>query len=286
MSLLKGRFELGYRFLNCLISEISDDPHLLLIITSILIYGLLFQFFIRYSSSPWLSILLFIFTTSFYNSMCLQRQYLAIAMGCVGIGYLIEKKWIRSVVFILLAFSFHASAIVLIVLLPLTRLNLDVKKRLILMGILLVAAISIDRILPVFLQLIGRYQGYLTGKNYYLQNKLGVFSRVFLYGLFFLIQVLTKSEEFKLQEKTEYYLGMLAFVGLIAAIDGAIISRVASYFCIFSCVSVPNAIQRIKKKNNRIITTVVLIIGVFAYSVVILVFRPNWAGVLPYVFWE
>ena len=106
------RYEIGYIYLNKVLSSIFDNHQILLVITSGYIYFVFGRFIYKYSKSPWLSVFLFFTMRYFDMSMSVIRQMLAIATLILSYDYIIEKKPLKFYLTVLIACLFHVAAIV------------------------------------------------------------------------------------------------------------------------------------------------------------------------------
>ena len=107
------RFEYGYQIFENILASIFKNPYSI-IITSALIITLMNIYFIKKYTSQ-IAITVFVFLTQMillfqYSAI---RQALAICCFYVAFKYLLEGRLLRYFLLILLATSFHTSAIVL-----------------------------------------------------------------------------------------------------------------------------------------------------------------------------
>lgn len=101
--------------LSAFIKLFTDEPRIYLIIIA-LIQGLcLMKFFKRYSSNYILSIFLFIASTDIISFMFNGiRQFVAVGITLLAAPFIIEKKYIKAIIVILIASLFHQSALLLL----------------------------------------------------------------------------------------------------------------------------------------------------------------------------
>jgi len=285
--LLAERFEPGYRLFCCILAEFfPGEGHALLFVSALLTCGACFRLFWRRSQKPVISALLFVSLLFYSDSLCLLRQYLAVAAACVALDRLGRRQTGAFLVLTALAYSFHRSALILLLLLPLVRLRLDRRNRLLLTAGAFGAALCIRPFLGLLLKLLPQYARYLDS-DYFLQNKAGTLLKFLVYFLFFLLveQGFPKEEEVQDWNKLEFSCALLAAAVQLAAREGAVLSRMGIYFALCSCVSLPNALSRLQRRELRLKLELVLLGCCLCYQWVILLLRPHWAGVIPYEFW-
>ena len=106
----------GFAVLTVLMKCIFGNSDVLYFLIIAAIQMLILAFVYRkYSCNYWMSIFFFVAATDYmswlHNGM---RQFLAITVIMAGIGFLLKKKYIQMICIILLASTFHASALLMI----------------------------------------------------------------------------------------------------------------------------------------------------------------------------
>lgn len=123
---LKETF-LGYQPLYILFvaicKEFSPDYYFYQLVHSVLVNSVLFWFIYTHSRKGKYSVLLvlYVFLFYFYFTFDIQREILAICCFLLGFNFFIKGKWWAYYLFAILAFLFHISATILL-LLPLFKL--------------------------------------------------------------------------------------------------------------------------------------------------------------------
>lgn len=118
--------EIGYVFANILISEFSSNRYIFILCLTVLIYILFFVSFKRHVSNYPLGMILFMGLLFFFTFTYL-RQIIAVSIGSLAIKYVIDRKLWKFLLCVLVAFSFHNSAIVLLPLyfIPIRKYNIS-----------------------------------------------------------------------------------------------------------------------------------------------------------------
>ena len=106
--------EPGFVLLEKALQLISSNYQILFVVTSALICGLLFFFYWKNTYDLSLAIILFVLLGQYYSSMNFIRQTLAAVIALFAIPFLCRRKVWRYLLLILLASTFHASALILI----------------------------------------------------------------------------------------------------------------------------------------------------------------------------
>ena len=126
--LLSSPYEILYTFLNWSIFEFGGSYYNLMSIEAIILMGALSYFLFKKSRYPWLGILLFMGLGCFHQSMNVSRQFLAIALVLFSFVFIDEKKPVKFTLLVFIASMIHTSAIVALLLYPITRLNIHGKE--------------------------------------------------------------------------------------------------------------------------------------------------------------
>ena len=303
----QSRLELGYIFYMRLIALFGFSYLGFQIITSTFIMFSVSRFIYKYSSNMAFSFFIFITARMFFNSMNISRQFLSIAILLFSIDFIKERKFIKFTIFVLLATSIHFTSIVFFVVYPLSYIKFNAKKTILLLSLGVISAISFDKLIQIFVSVTGRYAGYLEGGYFNFEGNIAIYINLIINLLFFLVAVFTKywrcDELEKLDEKLGlnnqfikqgfsnenlwYIFCLLTLILSIIGLNATILSRIESYYSIFFLAFIPNVVKYIRSKELRAIVTLGIIVGLFASFIVVMVFRPYWTTVYPYVwYWD
>ena len=103
--------EIGYTFLNVIISFFTENRYIFILIVTLIIYTLLFVSIKKYTVNYPLATILFLGLWFFFTFTYL-RQVLGATIVWLGIRYVIERKFWKFMVVVLIGFSMHNSAII------------------------------------------------------------------------------------------------------------------------------------------------------------------------------
>ena len=103
--------EIGYTFLNVLISFFTENRYIFILIVTLIIYTCLFISLRKYTENYPLAVVLFMGLWFFFTFTYL-RQVLAATIVWLSIQYVIERKLWKFLVVFLIGFSMHNSAII------------------------------------------------------------------------------------------------------------------------------------------------------------------------------
>ena len=127
ISLFGHHYEPGYRLLEKMVAFFSSNYQMIFLVTSVLIIGLFCINYAKYSSNVYLSVILFVLLSEYYCSMNFIRQTIAGVIALFAIPFLKKKKFLPYLLIVLVASTFHKSALILIPfffinLIPLTKI--------------------------------------------------------------------------------------------------------------------------------------------------------------------
>ena len=268
---LRGSVEPSFVILNDLVSSLGGDFIAFLITSSLLILILIFYAARRYSYNPMLTIFLYYSLYFYFYAFNILRQSIAVAISLIAINYLIKQKHILYCLLILLAASFHYSALVMLPLLLVSRLPIN--KALMIALVFFAMALGLFGT-PIFLKtisLIG-YGSYVN--EYEIGSFFGNFLNLILFNLFFTYIVLT------INHKNIYLQLFFLFIvlfNLTARIPFG--NRLLLYLSIYQILFIPYYLGHIRDpKKYKIISIIfIVILSYFTF------FRVFGAGeIIPY----
>lgn len=155
------RYELGYLLFSQIIWKLFHNIQALFIVYSLFFYMSLGRFLFKYSSMPWISIIIFFAYSLFGFSMSALRQSLAIAILFFGFDFVLQRKYILFALSIICASMFHVSAILfslcpLILKFPPTRRTFYLIFVFVILGLLMFS--NIQELFFNYLPYFGHYQ--------------------------------------------------------------------------------------------------------------------------------
>lgn len=122
--MLKAGMEPGYIFLMKAVLLFSQEYTVFNIVTAVIILVPMAVIIYKYSSSVWISSLMYVCITFFYNSINFTRQSISVAIIFCGYRFFKEKKHLPAILIILAAGMFHYTSLVL---LPIYLLSVFIK---------------------------------------------------------------------------------------------------------------------------------------------------------------
>lgn len=298
------RFESGYLFYSKLLHRLDPEPLCLLLVSSAICIGTVCIFIYFYSKRPTISMWLYVTMGLYFSQMNILRQAIALSIGAWAFMIVFNEKWfnerklLRLIIpigLILLAASFHSIAIVYAV--PLVMMTIYGKgmktgsqgmnmSRMLLQILLTAFGVFVlyTMVMNLAIRFFPKYQGYFTGlwsdENY----SASLLST--LIALSFLavgVSVFYKKDLDYLQKCALVMVGFNFIFGVLS-MRMEIWGRLTGMFTIYTYfIWTPEFLNGIKLKSNRRIVETAIALAGLAYMLVILIFRPEWTLVVPYV---
>lgn len=251
-------FEVGFKLFTKFFSLFCNYNLYIFIISFFSLIG--FYFFIKkYSNNYLMSVFLFIVTNIYIYLFCTIRQTIAISILLFSIQYVLSNKKIKFVLLVLLAASFHKTALIFMIVYLLKWFDINkigIKK---LVVIYLIIFIFRQPIVTLFINVF--YSSY----NNYIISGSGYFLLLILVSLaVFIYYFINKKKLYNDELKLFYNIYLFSILFQILATSQGYINRITLYFMIPIIVLLPNIIP--KNKFGKYTMYLVYIIG-FAYYI-------------------
>lgn len=284
--------EIGYKYFNELIYFIFNDVRYIYIISSLLI---VFSFYKAIKDNVdkkywFFSLFLFITSGILFSSFNLIRQYMAIAIIVGNIKWLVDKNYFKFILTVLIASTFHTSALIVIPFIVFVILSRNLKTNKLLWIIYFISIfflfIDIRNFIEFFSFLIpNRWINYLTSE-FLTERNVSAIAKQVIPNIIAFYLINNRYKLIKNNSKNNVYiLGYLFAVLLTNLFYGILVLvRFAYYFEPFLLFVIPIIIDGFKKKNNRMIITWLIIIYYLLLTIVT-IFIMNGNDVVPYVSW-
>lgn len=289
----KDRFEIGYQILERFVHDVISSEFIVFnSITTAVILGSLLFFIYKYSTCTWLSILLLFLTRLIFDDIIAVRQGLATAIGLFGYKYLVNLKFIKYTIIILIASLFHSSALVLLIFIPIAYPYFGKRFKIIMITITSVL------LFYIFPSLMLRYIANSgTYGVVYAQSsvELGAFGLIGIYNfinaliIFLYILYVRKYQVHKYLDNDVLFIISVIFLGVsFLSIRMWVLIRVIMYLLPFICIYVSDLYissnQIYHKKKVKRATSFLLFLMIVSYTFFIYT-RPQWISLFPYEFY-
>lgn len=234
----------------------------------------------KYSGNVMLSYLMFL-TLGFYTfSMAGLKQTMAMAFALLAFNYLVEKKYIVSIILFFISIFFHLTAMVMIFAVLIYLLK---KNKLVLFALLVVFIVTLLYYNAILSYVLGymdneHYSTYLNDTSYYSAVVLILQIFILMISVLFIKRYLSNNKK---EAIMMYGMCGLGIISQVFAFAVASAFRLSFYFSVFGIVLLPKALRYEKDGQKRSIWIIVL------YSLFIFYFlytNRNGSSVVPYRF--
>lgn len=272
--------EYGFQYLCLFIGLFTDNPQVFLIICATICYLGIGVYIFKYSKNIVIStILVFCLCFSIFTNTL--RQDIAMVICLYAYQAMKKKKRILSLLLILVAFLFHKSALIFLVLFLSKFLKYNLKFDIFIT--ILIAVLSISGVISsIVLRLASGYAGYFDSK-YSGSGWLAVFVallRNLVFYVFINVAYRKTLNDKKLILANFLMLLLLSSLGFVVNL----FTRASEYFLLPAIVELPNACYDGKVKNKCVLISIICFV-LLAYFLVSLIFRPEWNNLYPYSFY-
>lgn len=272
-------------------SILSNNTTWILLVFSFINISIPIYFIYKYSKIPWMSVTLYIALTYYTNTFNSVRSSMALAIGMLGIIYLLKEKKLAAIFLFIIAFEIHKTIFPIFLSIYLIRIKPSFWKITIsvVSCIILAKALSISGLAPL-LDAYNEMNNY-TGRN---DDNLGgggysllLLYIIITYGCYFL----NKNRNSKLNNFLICLMCMATCIQAFAPMY-SLLTRISYFFTIYSIVLIPNSIDlafTLKSKRICVFCTVLLSLLYFQKFIMTpsLEFHSNSQGTIPYYyFWE
>ncbi|NLK22331.1 MAG: EpsG family protein [Epulopiscium sp.] len=300
MSFYAKRYEIGFLYLNKVLSLISNNYQIIFVVSGAYIYFAYGRLIYKHSNMVWLSVFLFFTMRNFDLSMSGIRQMLALATVSISYEYIVDKKPFKFLCTVLLATSFHTVSIIFFLAYPLSKFKLT--KRFLFTVMVTSAGIYIlfIPILKVALSIFPRYSYYLNGTYLDGEARIATIISLTITALMLIIsEILNHRFVYKNNSLRRYTIIshktgeddvqavflLIAYAFLLISLRGTILSRFTNIYSIFAIIYYPNAIAKMKNNKGKLLIIFITVVIFFCYSTMINLLRPEWQSTYPYLFY-
>lgn len=250
----------GFTLLNSLMKTAGFSAQSFVLFYSVMFTSSAVAFLKKYSGSFTLSIFLFVCANGYLFSMAAMKQCASIAIGLIAVSCAMEHKWLRFVLLILLASTFHPY-ILLFLLIPFLRFKPWTAGT----WILLTATAAAGMFLPRLIEKVVNIAA-LLGDGYDATNFVGEGVNIFrvlvasvsvLLSMVFRRRVIGNEIGDNTFLNCSFMYACIMFVGLFGTAN--YFGRLANYFVLFPAIVIPNILKKLSSRDRRLLATTMIV---------------------------
>lgn len=293
------RMEIGYVALNIMLTHIFHDNlvgfHVLLFITSAFSYWTLEQWIERHANTYGICIVAFYFLSN-SSYMSAIRQSVAVGFILLALMKLEEIKGNKGyIVYVILAIAaslFHKTAIIAIFLPILIKRSYTRNTSWLLIAVTLI--VTLTNMTGRMISFIGLGTGYVT-------NEIGNAANVGIMSLLYLALLLLRTlcdnndcvtnqdvvdtDNIVYKDSFFTYCIAISLAVTFMSLRAAGMSRLNLYLQLIGLPYVSNIMRRIENQRIAFIAKSIFSMAIWGYSVIALIYRPEWQHIWPYHFY-
>ncbi len=295
-SVIRGsRYEVGYAILTYCLNKLNFSFISFQVITSLFIYFSFFRFFKKYSTNYSFSCFIFLSLRYAMSTMNVIRMWIAIAILLYAIPFVQQRKLRKFLLCVIISSCFHSTALVFAILYPAVKLQINRKTILYTITISTIILLAGKPLFQRITSIIGRYSGYLNSIYFNFDSNIAIYLTLAInFSLFILIYLsMNKTVKNKMEiptnnisiEKLCVTCGLLVTAFSIIGLGNTIMDRISVYYGFIFTISIPLSLLHIKNHHNRVLLNIGIIIALITQFLVVMILRPGWNGVTPYLFY-
>lgn len=276
------RWEYGYVLLNKVSSILSNNEQIILVSTSFLVLSGVMYFIYINSENIVFSVFLYISLYLYLFSFNGIRQAIAMSILVMGFHLIMERKFFRYLIVVLMATLFHETAILMLSLYFIYYFKFNMKNVLVVSFIFVLSFISIELIISYILSFT-RSLSYIDTTA--IVERSGILFPLINFSIFVFMLYIKITNHIKDPILDLFlFIAILGFFGSLLSIKVYKLLRLNYYFMIYYIVSIPYSLKLIRSKRLKLIMSYLVI----AISSVYLIARltSGWHGIIPYYFGE
>jgi transmembrane protein EpsG len=266
--------DIGFLIISKIISHFTDNTRVHFFVISSFIVILFMLYIYKYSKVKWLSVLIYLGLGSYFVAFNIMRQFIAVAICIYAYKYIINDSK-KYYIFIVLASTFHMTALVMIPVKILVTFKWSKITYMILSGIGIFIYLNMNYVLSFFEE-SNRISGYTD--SYYTNQGSNPMTFIIILLIFIFCAFFKNNYEDK--NEREKFIKIL-FLGVIFAfcgMRGLIFNRIAEYFMASAIILIPNIIINFKSKERRMLMYLVSICLMIYVSFLLM----NQGNLVPY----
>lgn len=292
--IMRSREEKGFLLPLYILNLISENYILCFVYVAIVVYGAVFVYIYRHSDIPWVSAAAFLCFGLFFNSLCFLRQIIAAVVAAYGMKYAVNGQPYKFIIIMLMAGTFHWSALILVPMYFLLRIKPSYTYLGIMAGFVAVFCIFSRKLMLWAVDVFVMYKGYNVETS--VEASMGLTpAYCIMFGLLFAVCFIFRERLIAKREANIVYINCLMFTTIfeIFGVKHAILSRFAILFYITPILYLlPDAVVVIKeyigekftypKRRTAVSVCSAMVAAVYFIGCYCMLMANDYNGVMPY----
>lgn len=251
--------DMGFGLLQMLLQEISRDPQILIFTTALITNVLIVIILYKYSRMFELALYVYITGGLFLVSMNGIRQFLAAAIIFAATKFIIDGSWKKFTLVVLLASTFHQSALILIPIYFLIRRKAWTKTTAWLLALAVVIVIGYEQFSDLLFSSISNTQ--YGGYSEFSEGGASIL-RIAVTAAPLILAYLGRDKLREIFPSSDYFvnLGLLNLVFMIISLQNWIFARFTIYFGLYQLIIMAWIVKLFHEKDQKFIYYAILVL--------------------------
>ena len=264
--------EFGHQLFRKFITLFTDNPQWYYAITSFFIILSFLIFIYRYSQNIYLSVFLFVTLGLYFTAHNITAQYMAISICLYSVPYLLKRNFFKFTIIVLIAMSFHISAIIFFPIYFLSNVKFSKKVFLFYLLSIIIIQLFFSELLVLVQKFI--YSEY-TNESYGM-DKSNILN-IILPSLMFILCIFGNKKRSRVLENDitnerlnniMTHMGIISFqCGLLSVTKVLMMSRVGAYFTVSYLILIPFTIAGCKKRDKTLIHLLTVVLAIIYFLI-------------------
>jgi len=249
--------DFGFNMLQLLLQRLSSNPQVMIFVCALITNALIVAVLYNYSKLFELSVYVYITAGMFLTSMNGIRQYLAAAIVFTGTKYLLNGDWKKYFAIVLLAATFHKSALIFVPIYFLVRHKAWTKTTFVLIALSVLIVIGFNQFSNVLFTTIadtqyGHYQNFSEGG--------ANINRVFIAAIPVVIAFFGRHKLRTLSPGIDVIVNMSLLNGIFMIISTQdwIFARFSIYFGLYYLILIAWIVKLFREKDQKLVYYAIL----------------------------
>ncbi len=265
-------YEPGYHLFQKVLSTLFDNGQIFHIVTGIFINFSFFRFIKKHSLMPVLSALLFVFFGTYFAAHNATRQFIAVAICLFAYDYLLEKRFVPFAALVLLASTFHLSAIAVLPLYFLCKTNYNANTLSVYIIFTQVCCVLCTTILGVIQKFFYSKYG-ADSYGMYGSSELNLIKPIIYFLLLIIcIYVCERKTSSYIRPPEEnmtlHLVSLYSLLAISAVLYSVNLGRINWYFSVGQILFLPQFVTNYFKKEERAVAVCLVLFFAFAFFLV------------------
>lgn len=283
--------EAGYIRYCWLISRFWGERALFVISSAIVNFSV-GRFVYKYVKYPGIFCCLFVGIMQFDFFLSAMRQSLSVALLLFAFDKIVENKKISFFILWYIAFQFHNSAIIFILIAPFIfktkqeKLSTNLGLYFFLFITVFIASFMFDNVFEKILSIFPKYNYYINTELTDGETRIAVYLKIIVFALLLFVPKIYKYNLIK-DIKIYNYGEKLSIINMsimIVALNATALMRFTGTFGVFAIMQFSNSYEKATNEDKKILT-VLSVLCFFVYGLVLVVLKtPEWQTTYPIIF--